>query len=137
MAGNRCESCGKLASLTFPEEVEIGDEEFDQETGHYSFTARIVRSSECCGYELKEATLEVEGDVNLEAVYADDPSLRDEDLEMEIEAECSDRTEGKGRGMKTFFVVSGTVTIKRPGLGRDLLTDEWKDEIQASHMDEI
>lgn len=137
MAGNRCGSCGKLAALTFPEEVEISDEEFDQETGHYSFTARIVRSSECCGVELKEANLEVEGDVNLEAVYDEDPSLRGEELEMEVEAECSDRTEGKGRGLKTFFVVSGTVKIKRPGLGRDLVEDTFSDEIQASHMDEL
>ncbi len=136
MAGNYCASCGKMVSLEAPDEAEIGDEQFDGETGAYSFTARIVRTCAECSEEMKEAVLEVEGTFNVEAVLDEHPELSADDLEMAIECEVTERYEGGRRG-KTFFGISGKVSVSTGGLSEVLLEEEFSDEIQASHMDDL
>jgi len=61
------------------------------------------------------------------------------ELEAEVEAEMSSRTEGKGRGLKTFYGYHATVTLKCScgGIEAHRGGNEHDDDMQASQMDEL
>jgi len=58
----RCPSCNKFASQSIDSNEPEMDIDIDDTTGQITGTVRIVVTAECCGDELKEATLDVDID---------------------------------------------------------------------------
>ena len=56
--------------------------------------------------------------------------------EWDAPTEVTERTEGKGRGLKTFFGVEFEVRVKC-SCGEDVGSVTLKDDIQTSSMDEM
>lgn len=144
----RCPGCDKFASLESADpEVEIQISQ-DKNGAMVSATVRIVRTSECCGEEMKEATFEPSAEIAAELLKDHfNPETGEpltEDCELEIDdgedAENTERTEGKGRGLKSFYGFQLHWSVKC-GCGRDdgktLAEGTFTDDIQASHMDEL
>lgn len=139
----QCPSCNKLPALAMVEpeaEVEI-------EGTTVRATVRIVRNSECCGEEMKEASFEPSEEIDPELLKDHfDPKTGEpltEDCELELDAddaEATERSEGIGRGRKSFygFELHWTVSCAcgRDG-GKTLAEGTFSDDIQASHMDEV
>lgn len=107
-------------------------------------TVRIVLTCEECGAELKEATLDVEFDVEVPVNPPEGTWTDESEWEVHDEnAENDQRTEGKGRYTKTFYgaQVSGNLTRsyrKADGTCEDASIEfSWSDYIQASSMDEL
>lgn len=101
---SRCLSCNKFAALETqePEEsqldVEGEAENLNTETGVASTSFRItgdirvVRNSECCGDEMKEANFEVDVEGEIEHKEGCDPF----EYELEVEMENGEATETGG-----------------------------------------
>lgn len=127
----KCPGCSKFA----PQEaqVEVDHAEISSD-GHIQVDVRIVLVSECCQAEMKEATLTVEADLSPDAVAAHAaPGCL---LDVEAEAEPSERFEGKGRGIRHFYGADVTVAASC-GCGKNDFTPiELHDDIQSSHMDD-
>lgn len=87
----RCPGCNKFAGLEL-QEPEVNDENFDGDSGQIAAEVRIVRTSTCCGEEMKEATLELEGDASSEIDDWIARKLEEEGLD-EGEDEAGDDTE--------------------------------------------
>lgn len=142
----KCPSCNLFASLEMGEvevdslEVEHTAPGKDETTHVYTVTGnvRIVRTSACCGDEMKEANFDLEVTVEVEAdelPKGADPT--------ECEAESTNEgtiEEGGGRYAKSFYgaEVEGTVSI----MGADehmveIGTWTYSDKVAASSMDEL
>src|SRR3990167_5382934 len=96
-----CPSCNKFAALTF-EEPEV-EQEIQLDGTSVSATVRIVRNSEGCGEEMKEATLEMEQEIDVHAFDGHiDPDLEAiEGHELEVDADDPEQIEeGGGRFAK-------------------------------------
>jgi hypothetical protein len=137
----RCPGCNKFPSL----ETQDPEVELDVLGTAVVGTVRLVCASVCCGEELKEATFNIEDEIDatlLEGHVGEDGELL-EDHELEVEEESSEATErvaGKGRGAKMFrgVVVRYSVRCSCQESGAKSLHDgEHSDEIQASCMDEL
>lgn len=144
-----CPSCNKFAALEFQDidepDLEV-THEYDEETKTHTYTIggelRIVRTSECCGDEMKEAILEVSSEViisnddllaKLKPIDPEDGPDFD-DCAAEI-TDCSQVEEGGGRYAKSYFgpSVTGRVTVG----GVDIGAFDWTDKTAASSMDEL
>ena len=120
----RCPGYNKFAPLETAEpevEVEISQ---DKNGTLVSATVRIVRNSECCGEEMKEANFEPSAEVDAELLKEHfDPKTGEplsEDCELVVEAddaENTERSEGTGRGMKSFYGFELHWTVKAPNPG--------------------
>ena len=112
----RCESCNKFVSF--------GDSEFQvdsEEVTYQSPTSVLVtldvemnRPCGDCGTTLRSATFNVEQEVPLPPDAK--PITEDDELRIDLDdPEETSRSEGKGRGLKSFygFSLSGRVTITR------------------------
>lgn len=143
----RCPSCEKFVSMEMqdpeqenieieadalsPEEAAELSAAGDSSTATVRASYRIVRACADCGEELKEATLEMETEVEIPAGHTGD------DHELEVEETSVDATEkGGGRYAKSYFGahVYFSVTCTCEHLE---VTGEMSDEIAASHMDEL
>ena len=133
----RCNDCNRFVSYSEEEpEVQTEDFDYDEETGDVTLNIEIRRALCCdqCGTELKETTF------NFDETYERGlgTGLNKDDIEMTVEAENTERYEGKDRGRKTFYGVRATVTFSKvvQGTMKDLLTETVQDELQASYYDE-
>jgi hypothetical protein len=138
----RCPDCNKFVPLDTEGDPEV-ELEADETTGEVTGTVRIVNACGECGAELTEAVFDV--DVDFPAAEAhtvemakQDPEDKGEAHVLELEdpsADRTDRSEGKGRGTKTFYGAEADLVVKcRCGFTE---TKPWSDDIQASHMDEM
>lgn len=138
---SRCQNCNKFTALNFeePEEAELS---LDGTTINAS--VRIVRTSECCGDEMKEATLEMSDELPDSAldghVNANGEPL-DDDHELEVECDGVDQVEeGGGRFAKSYFGATVHYSV-RCSCQKDgtepLHTGSMTDKVAASHMDEV
>lgn len=133
----RCEDCSRFVAYGDEDpDVQVEDFDYDEETGDVTLNLEVRRVLTCenCGTELKETTFCF--DQTYERALG--TGLDKDDIEMTVECENADRTEGKGRGMKTFYGVSATVTLTKIVQGelRDLFVETVKDDLQASYYDE-
>lgn len=133
----RCPNCNKFAAYddgTEPEvEVNLEDD------GTFSGEVRIVLTHDECGEELKEASFQFEAEVP-EAVLAAHKG-DGHGLNLEADAgELTSRVEGRGRYAKTFYGYDSTVELTcecQENYAEPLWTQNFCDDIQASHMDEL
>ncbi len=143
----RCPDCNKFASMDFSDPELEGDIDVDVVyeknaagvgvgSGTVKCEVHLTRVCADCGTDLKEANLE------LEAEFDPPPPNDDPDTEHDFEATETDvsgteRYEGKGRGLKSFFGAEVSFTVKCScGCGFEH-EGTMTDEIQASHMDEL
>jgi hypothetical protein len=130
----RCNQCNKFVSLE-EEDPEIEELEVDED-GCVTGSVRIVNNCGECGDGLREATLEIDAD-HSEAVKAHKCDKKKDGLEIEQgDAERTQKTEGKGRGMKTFYGASVSYEINC-ACGETIVEHTWEDHVQASGMDEM
>lgn len=130
----KCPSCNKFAGLE-TQEPEV-TEEFDSETGNVSAEVRLVRNSECCGDEMKEANFSFEESVPDEIIKAHQGDGHE--LEAAFDAETIE--EGGGRYAKSFYGVTLSVGIRcscQAPADELLWTHEFSDKVSASEMEEL
>lgn len=131
----RCPDCTKFVSMETGD-PEVNNVEVD-DSGHVTAEVRIVRNCADCGTELKSADFTLEGDVDAE--FADAHSGEGHTLEAEEgDSEATERSEGRGRGLRSFYGVELQVNVKCGCKAEE--ADETSitlaDEMQASAMDE-
>lgn len=136
----RCPDCNKFVGMDTDTEPEVDESGFDADTGEGNITVRIVNNCTECSTELKEANLEVEFDLSDAIEEAKEPEEEggespDCDFSFDVDVTRTDRTEGKGRGLRTFYGVDVTLTLMNNGTV--IATETLHDEVQASGMDEL
>jgi hypothetical protein len=135
----RCPNCSKFTSLSFedPEveslDVEVGDLAGGKVDLTVTATVRVVRTTECCGDEAKEATLEMK-----EVLSGVDVPAGVDVEDAEVEEDGVDQVEeGGGRYAKSWQTLSYRVSyVVRVGdvvLAKSSMTDK----VAASHMEEL
>lgn len=145
----RCENCNKFVSFDDPEiNVDSDDVNWGSERViNVTVSVCVNRNCSDCGSTLRTATFDIEHEIKL--TPEDAPIAEGAEITLDLEdPEENSRSEGKGRGMKSFigFVLRGTVTVQdeTPGdEGEDTKPPEPRtfefevqDEMQASHFDE-
>lgn len=124
--------------------VPYGEPELDgsAETNGESVTTSCEVTLTCgeCGTPLKSASIEGEADIDLGDACEKNPKADDPAHEWAIIDETfdpADRTEGKGRGMRTFYGYTATVKVKcqHEGCNAEKEVEVTADE-QASSFDE-
>jgi hypothetical protein len=130
----RCPDCNKFVGMDTDNEPEMDESGFDEEEGKGTITVRIANACAECSQELKEANFELEFDLSddFEEAKRDDP---DAELEWSFDCTRQERTEGKGRGLRTFYGVEVTVSLNN--VKGAITTESQSDESQASGMDEL
>ena len=134
-----CPSCNKLCALNFEEPEIENDLEVDEE-GTVTGTVRIVRTSECCGEEMKEAIFDIDWTPDSEGVKLIQDEHTGEGHELTLNADDPEQVEESGgRYKKSFFGASIAFRIgchcqKEPA--DPLIEGEWSDKVSASSMDE-
>ena len=143
------EVSAELADIVTEEKK--GEEDPDLSHATVTGSVRIVLTSECCGDELKETTFDV--DVEIDVVRSEgckcdltDLSVEDEEFTITDRMETErPHTDKKGnvtmrkvgyRGQRRFYRAGGNIVVTC-GCGKTAVTAEWKDEVQASGMDEM
>ena len=135
-----CDQCSKMRGYELGDpEVDLDIELGDNGEGVIIGTVRIVLQCSDCANELKESTF----DINTENTPLDlSTHVMDKDnehpthnLELSHDIEISSRSEGKGRGTKTFYGFEGEVVINCSCNSEFSDYIVIKDEIQASQMD--
>lgn len=124
----KCPGCNKFAALEV-QEPETDDLDIDA-TGHVTCSARLVRSSECCGEEMKEATFDLETDVDIDGHEGDAHELSVEETSVDI------LEEGGGRYAKSYFGVRVGFRVRCSCDNFDAKGD-MSDKVAASGMDEL
>lgn len=154
----RCPDCSKFVGLELqdPEDINLDVEstlDGDQLSLSVSMTARIVRNCAECGQELKEANIEANENVEIEACtiikcvrvvgeakVGDLDSydwLDDKHGEPEInETNVEQIEEGGGRYAKSFFGANVSYVVKCK-CGETLHEGEISDKCAASSMEEL
>lgn len=142
----RCPGCNKFAALNF-EEPEVQSLEISDD-GTVSMSVDISRTSECCGEEMKTASLEAEIDLSAELEEHIDngeeveEGKEDERVEHELEVEeiaVEQIEKGGGRYQKSFFGASVSFEVRcscQPKDAKPLYEGTLEDEIAAGAMDE-
>lgn len=134
---NKCMSCGKLCAL----ETQEPEVELDLSGTSVVGTVRIARNSECCGDEVKEANFDVDDDIAdhlKDHLDADGGELEGHDLEIdEGDVELTERTEGKGRGLRTFYGFKLHYSVNCSCKEEAVYEGNVEDEMQASSFDEL
>lgn len=143
---NRCPSCGLLASLDMGEieelSADISRDKIDNgiTTATISGSFRIVRTSSCCGDEIKEAIIDLETEIKIEG-------HTNEDCALEFGgSDLSPIEEGGGRYKKSYFGVEWTPEIICScGEAVKIITEDGNetsclslsDKVAASAMDDL
>jgi hypothetical protein len=126
----RCPECNHFVS--FDDEGEPDVDIDVEDDGAYSGTIRIVNCCADCGTELTEFTFDVEGDMAI--VHRTKCTEPEVSLDG-TSADRTQRTEGKGRGTKTFYGVSVECEVTCVCGANQTFT--FDDEVQASYMDAL
>jgi len=146
---NRCSSCSKLCALnTEDPEVDFESISVDNRGIAIKASVRLARSSECCGDEVKETTFEPETSLNwsdipgIEKHYdtkTGEPLSDDHELDIdEGDVNTTERSEGRGRGLKSFYGFEvGYVVRCACDTSEALYEGTFEDDMQASHFEEI
>lgn len=151
----RCPSCNKFTGLEF-QEPEVSDSSVENLGGGVaSVTAsvRIVRTTECCGDEAKEATFEMEsGEIALKGIAptfspenvgpslsgAEEAEASHEGHDLELtDEEVEQVEEGGGRYAKSFFGATFRATIRCSDCDQEVGSVEMTDKIAASQMEDM
>lgn len=134
----RCPDCNKFVAND-EQEPEVESLEIDAD-GMVTASVRVVNACAECGTELTEATLEMEedhrGDVETHECSG---GLSKEDRELSVEEISADRdskTEGRGRGLRTFYGATVDYNINC-SCGDQVCTGQASEFIQASSMDPL
>lgn len=140
----RCPDCNKFVSN---EEREPDSVDLDiDDDGNVSGEVEIVNECAECGTDLRSASLDLEADSPFTAEEIEEhrkahPGCTGFDVEAD-DPERTSRTEGKGRGCRTFYGVTIHATVKcqcpDEAKPEDRLEGEVElsNDIQASDMDE-
>lgn len=128
MAGNRCDSCGKMVALDL-EDPEVEDEKVNNNT-NVTGTVNLKRNCAECGGEMKQATL----DIDVEVPDAC-PVGGEGHEEKTVEVELSKLEEGGGRYKKSYYGAEGTVKITC-SCGKSAEAP-WSDKIAASDFEDV
>jgi hypothetical protein len=107
--------------------------------GHITSEVRIVRTSACCGDEVKESTFNTEDNLD-EEIVKEHKGGKHGLIFSADDAEPVERTEGKGRSTKTFFGYSINWTVRcdcQAEADDPLATGTLTEDVQASAMDEM
>lgn len=139
----RCPDCNKFVPYG---DMEIELEDVSVEGTTVTASARVALTCGECGTELKEATIEATAELehvctpeDIEAVLAGDPDGADPDPQYEVEddgdASPTERSEGKGRGTRTFYGYEATPTIRCNKCGQTFDVEVKGDE-QASGFED-
>lgn len=127
----RCPDCNKFVGIDAEQDPEVNDLEIT-EKGEITGTVRIVNTCIECGSELTEASF----DISLECTLTHNPGCKKADYDVSDGGFTRTvKSEGKGRGMKTFYGAEGDITVNC-SCG-DSTTVSWSDNIQASHMESL
>lgn len=140
----RCNSCNKFVSYDEPQ-VTTQDIEVATDTDTFTVSGSVEVRLICaeCGTDLKTAELEFEHEVKV--TLPEGKELSDNPTWSESSCEGTSRTEGKGRGMRTYygFALTGTIEYHLKDKGAEDADDAEQsvevainDDIQASSMDE-
>jgi hypothetical protein len=136
----RCPGCNKFVSYEEVDpEVDLSLD-WSGDTPTISGSVRIVNACEDCGEELKEATFDIYVDAKVGANEESFKAHKEHELSVEPgEVERTCRSEGKGRGAKTFYGASVEIVVTcMTCVGSPTVTTvTWADEVQASSMDEL
>ncbi len=143
----RCPDCNKFVGYDQPD-PEVNDVTVDGDTVRAS--VRVVLNCAECSTELKEAEVEAEAEIDseiLEAHPEKDDAGNPTNHSLEVEEgsiDPTDRTEGKGRGMRTFYGFELEATLScscggpiRPDGEETEETINLSGDVQASSMDEV
>ena len=121
----RCPTCEKMVSLEMGD-IEVSDEEYA--AGKLTASVRIVRTCADCSEEMKEATFEVDEEVE----FCD---TEDKKHEVTVEAELEPLEEGGGRYKKSFYGAVGQFKLTC-SCGEEMVV-EWSDKVAASGMEDL
>jgi len=129
----RCPDCEKFVSYAGEEEPE--QELIELNDGEIQAEVRIHKDCAECGSELKEATLNMQAELSAAFQAAHQGAGHDLQIDETPQWIATERTEGKGRGLKTFYGASAAVTVKCScGASEEVAVE---DDIPASTMDEL
>lgn len=145
---NRCNSCSKLCALETQEPEVDFDHEVTEDGITVRATVRLARASECCGEEVKEANFDPEVSIRWDEMQGADnhfntktgePLSDDHELDIdEGDIEFTERSEGKGRGLKSFYGFNVNFVVRCAcDTSKALFEGDFSDDMQASHFDEI
>lgn len=134
--GKQCPDCNKLAGLETqdPEDVEL-----EIEGSEVQARFRVVRNSACCGTEMKEANFEPEMDLadkHAAVLKAHDGEGHELSIE-ETGVELIERSEGRGRGTRSFYGATVSFDVTCSCQEEPILSESISDDCQASHFDEL
>lgn len=153
----RCQSCEKFVSLEMQEpespdslEVEFNEDEEAPEF-HITGSVRIVRTCADCGTEMKEATLDIDVNVDLFEGLSNAPQDKGPSELVEAEkvpfgalneATVEDESisaieEGGGRYQKAYYGADAVFVIRAGPDDAVVARATWSDKVAASAMDEI
>lgn len=93
----RCPDCNKFVPYDDPHEVET-ENELELDNHEITGSLRLVLKCAECGTELKDASVDISQSVEIDDKHKDHELTLDAD-----EPEAATKTEGKGRGTKTFY----------------------------------
>lgn len=136
----RCPDCSKFVSMD-TSDPEVEDVNIDGTM--ITVNVHLVRCCSDCGTELKETTLSTDTDIDfaiLEGHMEEDGStIEGHEVTIDENSDCSstERTEGKGRGLKTFIGYEMDITVSCSCQETPLGVVHVEDEEQASSFDEM
>jgi len=123
----RCPDCNKFVSLEF-QPPEVDDLEYDGQ--NVTGTVRLTRTCAECSQELKEATLDINAEVDAEWAEKHDGH------NISVEFDPEEIEEGGGRYAKSYFGAGGSIQVKCDDCN-ETTEVEWSDKVAASHMEEL
>lgn len=127
----RCPDCNKFVSYDDSQEPEVS---LDVQGESIVGDVRIVLPCADCGTDLKEYTFDI--DEGFEFPDSKDGQHDEHDVTINAnEATLEVRTEGAGRGLRTFYGFELSVSIECSCGAKAEKT--LKDDVQASSMDEV
>lgn len=136
----RCPDCNKFVSFDSDVEPEVNDLEVNED-GFVSCNVRIVNACGDCGTELKEASFDMESEIEIGEHKGEEHELTVENTGAERTSRSGFFQKGKfvsgfGRYAKTFYgaAVDFTVTCS---CGKLDVSGQMTEEVQASGMDEL
>lgn len=144
----RCPDCSRF--VVFEEQdPEVTNIDFIE--GSINGEVRLALNCAECGTELKETLFNFDADVlneletHNEECHTELVTIKDKVKNIDLDNfEIDDpeptffsRTEGKGRGLKTFYGYQMTVEVRCTECDSVVATQEFQDDIQSSAMEEL